>query len=106
MIGQCLSNALKYTKTGGIHIYLSESRPDTLVIEDTGPGIRQEDLPRVFERGFTGYNGREESRSTGIGLYLSRKIMKKLNHQIAIESSPGAGTKVYLSLGRKNAELF
>lgn len=106
VIGQCLSNALKYTKTGGIHIYLSESRSDTLVIEDTGTGIRQEDLPRVFERGFTGYNGREESRSTGIGLYLSRKIMKKLNHQIAIESSPGAGTKVYLSLGRKNAELF
>lgn len=106
VIGQCLSNALKYTKTGGIRIYLSESGTDILVIEDTGKGIRQEDLPRVFERGFTGYNGREESRSTGIGLYLSRKIMKKLNHEITIESSPGAGTKVYLSLGRKNAELF
>lgn len=106
VIGQCLSNALKYTKTGGIRIYMSESRPSTLVIEDTGVGIRPEDLPRVFERGFTGYNGRGESRSTGIGLYLARKIMKKLNHEISIGSDPGGGTKVYLSLGRKTAEIF
>lgn len=80
VIGQILSNALKYTKKGKISIYMSKARSHTLVIEDTGIGIRQEDLPRVFEKGFTGYNGREEGRSTGIGLYLSGKIMKKLDH--------------------------
>lgn len=106
VIGQVLSNALKYTKTGQISIYMSGSRPNTLVIRDTGMGIRREDLPRVFEKGFTGYNGREDNRSTGIGLYLSAKIMKKLNHEIYIESVLGEGTKVYLSLGRKKAELF
>ena len=106
VIGQCISNALKYTKTGEIRIYLSESRPHTLVIEDTGAGISAEDLPRIFEKGFTGYNGRTETRSSGIGLYLSRKIMKRLDHGISVESEPGKGTRVYLSLGRRRAELF
>lgn len=106
VIGQILSNALKYTKTGKIRIFLSESRPHTLVIADTGLGIRPEDLPRVFQKGFTGYNGRKEERSTGIGLYLSRKIMKKLQHEISIESVWGEGTSVYLNLGRKELELF
>lgn len=106
VIGQCLSNALKYTRTGGIRIFLSQSRPHTLVIEDSGIGIRPEDLPRIFEKGFTGYNGRTESRSTGIGLYLSSKIMKKLNHSISVESEPGQGTRVYLSVGRQSAEIF
>ena len=64
VIGQILSNALKYTKKGKISIYMSKARSHTLVIEDTGIGIRQEDLPRVFEKGFTGYNGLEEGRST------------------------------------------
>ena len=106
VIGQCLSNALKYTKTGGIHIYLSESRPHTLVIQDTGIGIRTEDLPRIFEKGFTGCNGRGEEHSTGIGLYLARKIMHKMNQEITVESEPGQGTRVYLYLGRPDGEIF
>lgn len=106
VIGQILSNALKYTKSGGISIYMSESRPHTLVIADTGIGINAGDLPRVFEKGFTGGNGRLDGRSTGIGLYLSGKIMKKLGHGISIESAPGEGTKVYLALGRKKLELY
>ena len=101
-----LSNALKYTKKGKISIYMSKSRPHTLVIEDTGIGIRAEDLPRVFEKGFTGYNGREENRSTGIGLYLCGKIMKRLDHGIRIESELGKGTKVFLELGRKKMNLY
>lgn len=105
VIGQLLSNALKYTKSGKISIYLSQSRPHTLVIEDTGIGIRREDLPRVFEKGFTGYNGRGESRSTGIGLYLCAKIMKKLNHTISLDSEPGKGTRVFLSLARGNLDI-
>ena len=106
VIGQCLSNGLKYTKTGGIRIYLSESRPHTLVIRDTGIGIRSEDLPRIFEKGFTGCNGRCEEHSTGIGLYLARKIMHKMNQDITVESEPGQGTEVYLYLGRPDGELF
>lgn len=106
VLGQILSNALKYTKKGKISIYMSKSRPHTLVIEDTGIGIRAEDLPRVFEKGFTGYNGREENRSTGIGLYLCGKIMKRLDHGIRIESELGKGTKVFLELGRKKMNLY
>ena len=77
-----------------------------IFIEDTGIGIRAEDLPRVFEKGFTGYNGREENRSTGIGLYLCGKIMKRLDHGIRIESELGKGTKVFLELGRKKMDLY
>ena len=106
VIGQIFSNALKYTRQGGISVYMSPDRAHTLVIEDTGIGIRQEDLPRVFEKGFTGHNGREDNRSTGIGLYLCVKIMKKLNHEITIESTPGKGTKVYLFLGRKTLDMY
>ena len=106
VLGQILSNALKYTKKGKISIYMSKSRPHTLVIEDTGIGIRAEDLPRVFEKGFTGYNGREENRSTGIGLYLCGKIMKRPDHGIRIESELGKGTKVFLELGRKKMDLY
>lgn len=106
VLGQILSNALKYTKKGKISIYMSKAKAHTLVVEDTGIGIRGEDLPRVFEKGFTGYNGREETRSTGIGLYLCGKIMKKLDHGIRIESELGKGTKVFLELGRKKLDLY
>ena len=75
-----------------------------LVIEDTGIGIWQEDLPRVFEKGFTGYNGRRDKKSTGIGLYLCKSVIDKLRHQIWIESESGKGTKVFLSLGRKKVQ--
>ena len=68
------------------------------MIEDTGIGIRAEDLPRVCERGYTGYNGHTDKRSTGIGLYLCKQILKKLSHEIWLESKPGQGTKVYIRL--------
>ena len=96
VIKQILSNALKYTKTGKISIYVAPEK--TLVIEDTGMGISAEDIPRIFERGFTGYNGRMDKKSTGIGLYLSRQILDKLNHEITISSKPGVGTKVEINL--------
>ena len=96
VVEQLLSNALKYTENGRVSIYMDT--PGILVIEDTGIGIRTEDLPRVFERGFTGYNGRQEHKSTGIGLYLCRKVMKKLSHPIWMESKPGEGTRVFLDL--------
>lgn len=98
VIEQVLSNALKYTNAGEISIYMDSNLPNTLVIEDTGIGIEQEDLPRVFEKGFTGYNGRSDKKSTGIGLYLCRRILNKLSHTITIESEVGKGTKVKIGL--------
>ena len=103
VLEQVLSNALKYTKDGGmIFIYTEEKEnKKCLVIEDSGIGIQAEDLPRVFEKGFTGYNGRADKKSTGIGLYMCKKIMERLNHQIWIESEIDKGTKVYLALARE-----
>lgn len=103
VLEQVLSNALKYTKDGGmIFIYTEEKEnKKCLVIEDSGIGIQAEDLPRVFEKGFTGYNGRADKKSTGIGLYMCKKIMERLNHQIWIESEIDKGTKVYLNLARE-----
>ena len=75
-----------------------EQETKELVIEDTGIGIAPEDLPRIFEKGYTGYNGHADKRSTGIGLYLCRKIMRKLSHEITIESEIGVGTKVHLEM--------
>lgn len=156
VIGQILSNALKYTKNGGIEIWLEDERGNRisvnqnftwnhepgnynmkengrnhrttrnfaqtectktekkngsakfLVISDTGIGIgiQPEDLPRIFEKGYTGVNGREDKRATGIGLYLSRKILKKLGHEITVDSQVDKGTEVRLSLWKKNLEMY
>lgn len=94
VLEQLISNALKYTKKGQISIYMKEK---SLVIEDTGIGIPAEDLPRIFEKGFTGYNGRENKKSTGIGLYLCKNIMDKLQWNITVDSEVGSGTKIYLT---------
>lgn len=103
VIGQILSNALKYTRTGGIRISLKEN---TLIIEDTGIGIRKEDLPRIFEKGYTGVNGRENNRATGIGLYLSKKIMNRLGHRIYVTSEEGKGTKVFLEFSQNDQTMY
>lgn len=100
---QILSNAVKYTQTGTVRIRQAEEKSDgsrqkAIMIEDTGIGIGAEDLPRIFEKGFTGYNGRVEKKSTGIGLFLTQKILNKLGHTIAINSVPGEGTRVIVDL--------
>lgn len=105
VIEQILSNALKYTKTGTISIYLENPDAPTLIIEDTGIGIYPEDLPRVCEKGFTGYNGRMDKKSTGIGLYLCKEILAKLNHTLSIESEIGKGTKLKIGLARPAVEI-
>ena len=96
VVEQILSNALKYTPQGSVAITV-EPGP-VLVIRDTGIGISDADLPRVFEKGYTGFNGRAEGRSTGIGLYLCRRVCGMLGHTISVESVPGEGTAVRLDL--------
>ena len=103
VVEQVLSNALKYTPSGGrIRIYGDGA---TLVIADNGIGIQEEDQARVFEKGFTGYNGRADKKSTGIGLYLCRLVCDRLNHGISLVSRPGQGTLVRLELDRAAAVM-
>ncbi|MEA4814750.1 MAG: sensor histidine kinase [Oscillospiraceae bacterium] len=90
VVGQLLSNAVKYTPSGGsVHIY---GDGHTLAVSDSGIGISAEDLPRVFEKGFTGLNGRDDKKATGIGLYLCKSVLEKLGCGITITSAPGRGT--------------
>lgn len=98
ILEQVLSNSLKYTKEGSIEIYFHEDR---LYIKDTGLGIQNADLLRVFERGFSGYNGRLTQQSSGLGLYLSKKIADQLGHKIAIDSQVGQGTTVSIAFPEK-----
>lgn len=100
VLEQILTNAAKYTPRGTVRVYLAKDSPDTLVVEDTGLGIRAEDLPRIFERGFTGYNGRGGQRSTGLGLYLCHEVLQRLGHTISIRSEPGKGTAVCICFAR------
>lgn len=96
---QFLSNSIKYTASGTITLYAEEQGEQVvLYIRDTGLGIRSEDLPRIFERGFTGYNGRIDRRSTGIGLYLCRRVLDHLGISVTVESRVGEGTCVTLVL--------
>lgn len=98
-IEQLLSNAIKYTPAGCITIRFQDN--NDLTITDTGIGIAPEDLPRIFERGYTGYNGRTDKRASGLGLYLCRRICDALGHGISIRSTPGVGTTVTISLSQK-----
>ena len=92
-IEQILSNALKYTNKGKISIY---SQGNTLVIADTGIGIAQSDIPRLFEKGYTGYNGHYDKKASGLGLYLTKQVLNKLSHNIQITSTVNIGTKVVI----------
>lgn len=127
VIDQLLSNAVKYTKQGGVTIRVCRAEPPDphenirdegnmaggvqrydkkalceegvrIVIEDTGIGIRAEDLPRVCEKGYTGYNGHADKYATGIGLYLCRAILDKLGHSLVITSQQGKGTRVEIMM--------
>ena len=103
VIEQILSNALKYTDQGGITIEVSEGQ--ILSIRDTGFGITPEDLPRIFEKGYTGYRGREDKHASGIGLFLCKKICDNLGVKIWAESVPGEGTTLFLDLSQQKTEL-
>ncbi|MGI2329040.1 sensor histidine kinase [Planococcus sp. YIM B11945] len=106
LIEQILSNSLKYTPTGSISICHDPQKPNSLIIEDTGIGIRSEDLPKIFNKGYSGLNGRLHEKSTGLGLFLSKKICERLGHQLDIQSEFGKGTRVAIDLSRKELEIF
>ena len=103
IVEQVISNAVKYTSEGKISICMNE--PGILCIEDTGMGIAAEDLPRIFENGYTGFNGREDKRASGIGLYLCKRIADDLGHNISAESSLGRGTKISIDVRRRDLRV-
>ena len=102
IIEQVLSNSLKYTKSGGIEVYFKDK---TLYLKDSGIGIKDSDILRVFERGFSGYNGRLTQQSSGLGLYLSKKIADQLGHDISISSQVGQGTTVSIHFQKKKLAI-
>lgn len=103
VIEQLLSNALKYTQTGSIAIYMKE--PKVLCIKDTGIGISPEDIPRVFDKGYTGFNGRGHKKASGIGLYLCKRVCNNLGHKISLESVLDEGTLVQIDFSHKKIEF-
>lgn len=96
IVEQVLSNALKYTLQGSVSIYMEPE--GVLCIRDTGIGIAPEDLPRVFEKGYTGYNGRSHRKASGLGLYLCREILTRLGHSVSAESQVDHGTTIRIDL--------
>ena len=103
IIGQILDNAVKYTAEGAIT--LSVTKDKMLRVADTGLGIAPGDLPRIFEKGFTGYNGRTDKTATGLGLYLCRTAAGKLNHRLWCESTPGQGSVFFIDLHTDKLEV-
>lgn len=102
VLGQIITNAVKYSDKGSITISAYEDVCNTyLSVKDEGIGISPEDLPRVFERGYTGYNGRADKKSTGIGLFLCKSVTRMLGHKIQISSEPGKGTEVTIIFSKQ-----
>ncbi len=100
VLEQLLSNALKYTPSGTVSVYMEA--PAVLCIADTGIGIAPEDLPRIFDAGYTGLNGRTDKHASGLGLYLCRRVCRNLGHGLSARSEPGKGTVMRLDLSRKD----
>ncbi len=98
VVEQVLSNSLKYTREGKVSIYMDG---DDLCISDTGIGISQDNIPRIFQKGYTGETGRKDKASTGLGLYLCKRICTNLGHRISVSSRLGQGTTVKINLKRE-----
>ncbi|ACV29119.1 Sensor histidine kinase graS [Anaerococcus prevotii] len=95
MIEQIISNALKYTEDGKIRIFFDKEK-STLSIMDTGIGIRDEDLVKIFDRGYSGFNGRVNHKSSGLGLFLVREISKILKLRVEVKSKLGQGSEFFI----------
>lgn len=105
IIEQILSNCIKYTAEGGISIEFVYEPEPALIIKDTGIGIQSEDLPRIFDKGFTGYNGRMDQKSTGIGLYLCKQAIEQLGYRISVTSQVGVGSRFEIYFNKTSPTL-
>lgn len=92
MIEQVLNNALKYAKQQEIWIHF-DTQTYQLTIKDSGKGIRPEDLPKIFDKGYSGFNGQLNQKSSGLGLYLVQLVAKRLNQAVSVKSTVGEGTE-------------
>lgn len=104
IVKQILDNAIKYSvEHGTVRVYLvQEEKKISLCIEDSGIGIKPEDLNRIFDKNYTGYNGRNAKNSTGIGLYLSKIFCEKLGYTLLVSSEYGRGTKFSIVMPKRN----
>ncbi len=103
---QIVSNALKYTDNHGSIAITIDKKTRILAIKDSGIGIVPSDLPRVFEKGFTGKNGRQLHSSTGMGLYLAKKTAEKLGHAITITSEKDKWTEAMIYFPETEDQLY
>jgi len=106
-VRQVVSNSLKYTPRGG-RVTAALRRDEggwTLSLRDTGRGVPAEDLPRIFDRGFTGANGRDFPGATGMGLYIVARLCEEMGHAVSASSEPGAYTEVSIRFGDKSGYL-
>ena len=96
MLDQLLTNSLKYTPQGGVITIATEAteQEKRLIVTDTGIGIPAEEVERIFQRGYTGSNGRLAGKSTGMGLYLAQRMARRLGHAIGCTSEAGGGTEM------------
>lgn len=99
ILEQLLSNAVKYTEKGSVRVI---GTAGTLMVEDTGIGIRQEDMARIFQKGYTGYNGRMDQRASGLGLYMAKRVADQLGIRMYPESTLGKGTRMTLIFPKRN----
>lgn len=99
IVEQIIDNSCKYVeKNGQIEIYTTkDDKSIKLHIKDNGIGIAPQDIERVFDKGFTGENGRKKTKSTGMGLYISKKILNKLSHSIDVFSTQGEFCDIYIT---------
>ena len=106
ILNQIINNSIKYKRDNiGSYIKIKvceNTNSVKLFIEDNGIGISKNDLPQVFDKWFTGENGREKSKSTGMGLYIAKKLCVKLGHRIEIESEAGSFTRVVITFGKND----
>lgn len=103
MLGQIIHNSLKYRRgdTGYLGFSATENEKEVLLaVEDHGIGVTSGDLKRVFDKSFTGENGRKVAASTGMGLYICKKMCKKLGHDIWMESTEGEYTRIVIRFGK------
>ncbi len=105
VIRQLLTNAIKYSPIDGnifINIGLYENELAMVKIRDEGPGIQAHDLPRIFDKGFTGEQGRIQHSATGMGLYLAKEVCKKLHIRLEVDSTPSEGTSIMMIFTTEN----